>query len=136
MLTNFWEKHKAFIVYVFWGGVATAVNIGAFMLLIKFGWHYQTSNVFAWFLAVLVTYFSNKFLVFHTPYKGASSLFRELGSFLLVRLLALVLDIIIVWLGIKTWHLNSFLVKAFDNAFVGSINYVISKWFIFTRKTI
>lgn len=134
MLPNFLKKHKDFIIYVFWGGAATVVNIGSFMFLVKLGWHYQSSNVIAWLLAVLVTYFSNKFLVFCTPFRGFSALMRELSSFLIIRLLALLLDLTIVWLGIKILHYNSFLVKVFDNVSVGIINYLISRWFIFVDK--
>lgn len=136
MLYDFLKKHRTFIIYIFWGGVATVVNIATFMLWLKLGWHYQTGNVIAWLLAVFVTYFSNKFLVFSTPYHGVLHLLRELGSFLIVRLFALLLDLLIIWLGIKILHYNSFLVKVFDNTVVGIANYVISRWFIFTDKNI
>lgn len=136
MFCDFLKNHKIFIVYIFWGGVATVVNIATFMGWMKLGWHYQTGNVIAWLLAVFVTYFSNKFLVFSTPYHGMFQLFQELGSFLVVRLFALLLDLIIIWLGIKVLHYNSFLVKVFDNTVVGIANYVVSRWFIFTDKNI
>jgi len=136
MLSDFLKNHKTFIVYIFWGGIATLVNIATFMFWLKLGWHYQTGNIVAWLLAVLVTYFSNKFLVFSTSYHGIVQLFQELGSFLIVRLLALLLDMIIIWLGMKVLHYNSFLVKVFDNTVVGIANYVVSRWFIFTDKNI
>lgn len=119
---------------MFWGGVSTVVNIGTFMLAIKLGWHYQTGNVIGWFLAVLVTYTSNKFLVFSSPYQGIAHLFRELSSFFIVRLVALAMDLFIIWLGITILHYNSFMVKLFDNVFVGIVNYIVSRWFIFTEK--
>lgn len=130
------KRYKSFIIYVFWGGVATLLNIGTFMFGLKIGWHYQTSNVIAWLLAVFVTYFSNKFLVFDSPYRGIPQLLRELFSFLVVRLFALLLDIIIIWLGFKVLHYNELLVKVFDNTVVGIVNYVVSRWFIFDDKNI
>lgn len=136
MFNNFLQKHKTFIVYVFWGGVATIVNISTFMIWLKLGWHYQTGNILAWLLAVFVTYFSNKFLVFSSQYHGIKQLLTELGSFLIVRLFALGLDLIIIWLGIKVFNYNSFLVKVFDNTVVGIANYIVSKWYIFTDKNI
>lgn len=136
MFSHFLKKHQTFLIYFFWGGVATLVNIGTFMFCIKIGWHYQTGNVIAWLLAVLVTYFSNKFLVFSTQYHGMVQLLQELGSFLVVRLLALGLDLIIIWLGIKVLNYNSFLVKLFDNTVVGIVNYLVSRWFVFTERKI
>lgn len=130
------KRYKSFIIYVFWGGVATLVNIGAFMLGLKIGWHYQTSNIIAWLLALFVTYFSNKFLVFDSPYWGLAQLLREFFSFLVVRLFALLLDMVIIWLGIKVLHYNELLVKIFDNTVVGIANYIVSRWFIFENKNI
>ncbi|KRM23425.1 GtrA family protein [Ligilactobacillus acidipiscis DSM 15836] len=106
------------------------------MLWLKLGWHYQAGNILAWLLAVFVTYFSNKFLVFSSKYHGLGQLLSELGSFLVVRLFALALDIVIIWLGIKVLHYNSFLVKLFDNTVVGILNYLVSKWYVFTDKNI
>lgn len=136
VFNNFLHKHKTFIIYVFWGGIATIVNIGTFMLWLKLGRHYQAGNILAWLLAVFVTYFSNKFLVFSSQYHGIGQLLRELGSFLVVRLFALALDIVIIWLGIKVLNYSSFLVKIFDNTVVGILNYIVSKWYIFTDKNI
>lgn len=136
MLVNFFRAHKAFIIYIFWGGVATLVNIATFMFWIKMGWHYQMGNIIAWFLAVLVTYLSNKLLVFKTKYGNFSQLLRELFSFLCVRLFALLLDMVIIWLGMKVLHYNSFVVKVFDNVVVGIANYLVSRWYIFADKTI
>lgn len=136
MLISFFKAHQTFIIYVFWGGVATLVNIATFLLWLKMGWHYQTGNILAWFLAVLVTYLSNKFLVFKTKYQGIMQISRELLSFLFVRLFALGLDMVIIWLGIKVLHYNSFLVKVFDNVVVGVANYLVSRWYIFADKEI
>ena len=130
------KRYKSFIIYVFWGGIATLVNIGTFMLGLKIGWHYQTSNIIAWLLALFVTYFSNKFLVFDSPYWGFAQLLREFFSFLVVRLFALVLDMVIIWLGIKILHYNELLVKIFDNTVVGIANYIVSRWFIFNNRNI
>lgn len=134
MLINFLRNHKTFIIYVFWGGVATLLNVFVFMFCLKMGWHYQIGNILAWFLAVLVTYLSNKFLVFKIRYQGLFQLIRELLSFLIVRLFALVLDMFIIWLGIQVMRYNSFVVKLFDNVVVGIANYLISRWYIFTDK--
>lgn len=131
MFVELLKKHKTFIVYLFWGGVATLVNIGTFMLWLKLDWNYQIGNVVAWFLAVLVTYISNKFFVFNSPFHNVSLFLREMFSFFIIRLLALLLDLIIIWVGMTLLKYNSFLVKVFDNVVVGIVNYIFSRWFIF-----
>lgn len=130
------KKQKTFLIYFFWGIMATIINIGVFMIWFKIGGHYQVGNVVAWLSSVLVTYFSNKFIVFHTPFRNILSFSRELLSFLLVRLLALLLDVVIVWLGIKIFRFDTFLAKVIDNVVVGVINYLVSKRFIFINRII
>lgn len=130
------KKQKTFLIYFFWGIMATIINIGVFMIWFKIGGHYQVGNVVAWLSSVLVTYFSNKFIVFHTPFRNILSFSHELLSFLLVRLLALLLDVVIVWLGIKIFRFDTFLAKVIDNVVVGVINYLVSKRFIFINRII
>lgn len=134
MLAEFIKEYKNFIIYVFWGAVSTLVNVSTFLICTKLGWHYQAGNVLAWLLAVLVTYFSNKFLVFKTKYNGFMELVRELASFFVVRLFALFLDMVIIWFGMKVLNYSSVLVKVFDNIIVGIANYVVSRWIIFVEK--
>ena len=134
MFVEFLKRHKTFIIYLFWGGIATLVNIGIFMLWLRLGWNYQVGNVVAWFLAVLVTYISNKFFVFSSPFRNIYLFLREMLSFFIVRLFALLLDLIIIWLGITLLKYNSFLVKLFDNVVVGIANYIVSRWFIFVDR--
>ncbi len=136
MIIAFLKNQKTFLFYAIWGCIAAAVNIGTFLLWLKLGWHYQLGNVVAWFTALLVTYFSNKFLVFDTPYHGIAQLVSEFGSFLIARLMALGIDIVIIWVGIKVLNYSPFLVKVIDNIVVGIANYIVSRWLIFTDKRI
>ncbi|GBG95765.1 cell wall teichoic acid glycosylation protein [Ligilactobacillus salitolerans] len=134
MIARLIKKYCSFLTYVFWGGVATLVNIGTFMVSIHLGIHYQMGNVIAWLLATLVTYLSNKFLVFHSGYHGVQQMLRELSSFLCARSLALLMDFVIIWTGISLLRYPALAVKIFDNVVVGILNYLVSKWVIFSEK--
>lgn len=134
MLKELFQKYKSVIAYLFWGVVTTIINIGVFMLWVNFGGNYQVGNVVAWILTVLVAYFSNKFWVFGSSFKGFKSMASEMLSFFFFRSVTLFMDIAITYVGISLLHWDSFIVKILDNVIVVISNYVFSKLYIFKDK--
>lgn len=134
MILRLWKKYNSIIAYLFWGVVTTLVNIGVFMLWYHAGGNYQVGTVLAWFLSVLVAFFSNKVWVFNSHYTGVSDTLREMLSFFGARLLTLVIDIVITWLGISILHWDVLVVKIIDNVVVVLANYVFSKLFVFRSR--
>ncbi|KRL06014.1 GtrA family protein [Liquorilactobacillus oeni] len=132
-IKKLYQKYKAVIAYLFWGVVTTVINIGIFMVWVKLGLNYQVGNVIAWFFAVLVAYISNKIWVFSTPFRNMHSFFTEMGSFFFFRIMTLVIDIIITWIGITLLQWDTFIVKVLDNVVVVLANYFFSKWYIFKK---
>ena len=69
------KKYKSIIAYIFWGIVTTLVNIVIFQVLDTCDhMNYMLANTIAWFLAVLVAFFSNKVWVFGSLHNGKSIL--------------------------------------------------------------
>ena len=89
-------------------------------------------------------YWTNRTFVFKSQNKGASSL-REFGEFIFFRLVTLLMDQAIIWLGVsligphiafavandQLWAMG---VKLFSQVIVILSNYVFSKLFIFKKK--
>ncbi len=98
-------------------------------------WNYQVANVIAWFLSVLVAYFTNKVWVFGSHYTTVNDFIVEFLRFYFYRGLTLVLDIIIMYVGVSLLGFNDplqqFIVKFIDNVIVVIANYIFSKWLIF-----
>ncbi|ANK60639.1 GtrA family protein [Loigolactobacillus backii] len=118
--------------YLFFGGLTTLINIIVFTTLNHFtGLNYQLANVIAWFLSVLFAYITNKRWVFNSKTNTNTALVRELGSFFFFRILSLLLDVSMMWLGISILKGNPLLVKVIDNIVIIAANYVFSKLFIF-----
>ncbi len=134
MIKELFQKYKTVLAYLFWGVVTTIINIGVFMLWIKMGGNYQIGNVIAWILTVLVAYFSNKFWVFGSSYRGLKAMASEMLSFFFFRSVTLVMDIAITYVGISLLNWDSFIVKVLDNVIVVISNYIFSKLFIFKNK--
>ena len=136
MIKQLWEKYKHIIAYLFWGVVTTIINLAVFQIL-SYGihWNYQLANVIAWFVSVLVAYFTNKVWVFGSHYTTVSDFLVEMLRFFFYRALTLVIDIVITFIGISVLGfkdpMGQFIVKVIDNVIVIIANYVFSKWLIF-----
>lgn len=136
MIKQLWEKYKHIIAYLFWGVVITVINLAVFQILSSgIHWNYQLANVIAWFVSVLVAYFTNKVWVFGSHYTTVSDFLVEMLRFFFYRALTLVIDIVITFIGISVLGfkdpMGQFIVKVIDNVIVIIANYVFSKWLIF-----
>ena len=87
------------------------------------------SNIIAWILSVLFAYVTNRRFVFSS--KG--DIKKELLSFFSVRLLSLVIDTIIVYIGIDVLIFDPLVVKIASNIVVVIANYIFSKFLVFKK---
>lgn len=133
-MKELFRKYREIILYVFFGGCTTLVNIVVYYAMTRFlGVGEYASNVTAWILSVLFAYVTNKIWVFESRSRKAKVLLREMGSFFGCRLLSLVLDMGVLWLGIEILRMNDMLVKILSNILVIIVNYIASKFFIFKK---
>lgn len=135
-------RYREQILYLFFGGVTTLVNIAVYAACAALGMPTGVSNAIAWVLSVLTAYATNRAWVFQSRSAGADRL-RELASFMGCRAATGVLDEAVMILGVdrlgpvvasghlRAWGLG---VKVFSNALVIVLNYVFSKLFIFRKK--
>ncbi|MFD1317193.1 GtrA family protein [Loigolactobacillus zhaoyuanensis] len=121
------------IAYLFFGGLTTLINIVVFAVLNPL-MNYQVANVIAWFLSVLFAYITNKLWVFSSQTHGIKALTKEISSFFFFRVLSLIMDVFMMWLGISVLHANPVLTKIVDNVVVVVANYFFSKLYIFNKN--
>lgn len=131
-LYPWYEKHKEMLLYIFFGGCATVVSIGTF-LLFDAVMSELLANILSWVITVGFAYATNRTWVFRSQTKG-KEVWKELSSFYSGRLLTLGLEegmllVLVTWLA---W--NAALVKIAAQIFVLVGNYVISKVFVFRKK--
>lgn len=131
--TSWYHKYKEGLLYLFFGGCTTLVNILAFMILRSLHIHLYVSNGLAWFLAVLFAFVTNKLFVFESRGKGIKKTIGEGVSFFAFRVLSLLFDMGIMYVMIDLLSCNEVISKIVSNIFVIIINYVFSKLFIFKK---
>ena len=130
---SWFNKYREALLYLFFGGCTTLVNIVAFYIVRKFGVSTYITNIIAWFLSVVFAFITNKLFVFESKNTSFKDSFKECFSFFLFRVISLVFDMGIMYLLIDLLNINEMVSKVFSNIFVVIINYVFSKLFIFKK---
>ena len=130
---SWFNKYREALLYLFFGGCTTLVNIVAFYIIRKFGVSTYITNIIAWFLSVVFAFITNKLFVFESKNTSIKDSFKECFSFFLFRVISLVFDMGIMYLLIDLLNINEMVSKVFSNIFVIIINYVFSKLFIFKK---
>ena len=127
----FGERDEA-IRYILVGLVTSTVSLISFFTLTEyFEINYLISNLSAWGLTVLVSYFLDKFVVFKTPYTGLKALAKEFIRFIYSRLFSFTVDMLLMWVLVEFCGIYSGFVKLLNSAVVIVLNYVISKIMVF-----
>lgn len=131
--TAWYHKYKEGLLYLFFGGCTTLVNIISFAILRLFKIDVYISNGIAWILAVLFAFVTNKIFVFESKGKTKKETLREMISFFGFRVLSLLFDMAIMYLLIDIIHGNEIVAKVVSNVVVIILNYIFSKVFIFKK---
>ena len=130
-------QYKTTILYIFFGGITTVVGIGFFALFYYiFGLGTLAANTLSWILAVLTAFVTNKLFVFESKSFDPHVLWKELASFLVARVLSLILDNGIMLVFVDMLGLNAMLMKIIANILVLIFNFAASKLFIFKKKAV
>lgn len=134
-IKNLLIKYKEQILYLFFGGCTTVVNIVVFALCSDI-LHMEllVSNFMAWVLAVFFAYITNKIWVFESKTETLNELVKEIGSFVFARVVTLLIDMFIMYVGVEILFINKMIIKVLANIVVIVANYVFSKLFIFKKK--
>lgn len=149
MIKKLFEKYKEVISYVFFGVLATVVNLVSFKIFnAVLGAHlYLLTNVISWLITVIFAYFTNKLWVFESKSWKAEVVIKELIGFFGARIFSLVVEEAGLWLMIDIMHMGkigwdifsfnldgNMIAKIIMQVVVVILNYVFSKLVIFKHK--
>ena len=133
-LIDLFFKYKEVILYLFFGGCSTLVNIVTYSIGTRvLEWDVVSANILAWVCSVIFAYLTNKFFVFESKTNDLNTLFKEILSFFSARIVTLLLDVAIMKFGIY-FGINDLIMKVIANIFVIIANYIFSKLFIFKKE--
>lgn len=122
---------KEVILYIIFGVLTTVINLGSFYIMNTFfNWDENLSNLIAIILAVLVAYFTNKDLVFHSEAMGIKEKVNEFFKFILGRAFTMVVEFLGGMLLFQL-PIPEMISKLFVTVVVIIFNFFISKFFAF-----
>ena len=134
MIKKLWTKFRPIIIYGIVGCLATAINIGVYLL------SYQLlsipnvpSNILAWIISVLFAFIMNKLFVFESKDMSKPVFMRELWKFILARLSTGALDLLIMFIAVDVMVWNATVWKIISNIIVIIGNYILSRFVVFTK---
>ena len=132
LIKKVWTKEV--ILYVVFGVLTTVINLGVFYILSELlKINENISNVIAIISAVIVAYFTNKDMVFHSEAKNIKERLQEFGKFILGRLFTMVIE----WGGCALLFMlpiPQMVTKLFVTVIIIILNFFISKFFAFKKK--
>ena len=129
------HKYKEVIAYLFFGACSMVANVVTYGLcydILRFP--NVASTMIAWLIAVLIAFFTNKKWVFHSDGNSFLLFVKEMGLFLLCRIITGAIDVGIMWLSVDHFGWNQYVWKIISNVVIIILNYIASKFWIFSKK--
>lgn len=137
-LADIYRNHLEGMRYLFFGALATVINLGVkFLLLFTIldasnEFELQTAVIISWIVACIFAYFTNRVLVFKSQ---SDKILKEAFSFVTARLVTLGMEMVIMFFFVTFLGLDSNLWVAIWSVFAQVVvilsNYVFSKLLIF-----
>lgn len=120
------------IRYVFFGGCTTLVNLVCFFILRKCRVELNIANLISIITAILFAYVVNSRYVFQDKCETFKDHIRPFCKFISARLVTMVIEVGGVWLLVEVCKMNDMAGKFITQFIVLALNYIFSKFFVFT----
>lgn len=137
MIIDLYKKYKEIVNYLIFGVLTTIISLAVYYLLTftvidpKNALLLQVANVISWVAGVLFAYVTNRKYVFDS--KNEDKL-KEFSSFVGARLVTLIMDMIIMYVGVTLMRGNDKIIKLISQVVVIVSNYLFSKIFVFKKN--
>ena len=118
--------------YIFFGGCTTMVNLVSFYILRKFRVELNTANIISIILAILFAYVVNAKDVFQDKCESLKAHIQPFCKFIGARLVTMVIEVGGVWLLVSVMGMGDMIGKFLTQFIVLILNYIFSKFFVFT----
>lgn len=129
-------KYKEIINYLIVGVLTTIVSLAVYYVSVytflnpENAIQLQIANILSWVAGVTFAYFTNRKFVFESKEKNKLT---EASKFVLSRVITLIMDMIVMWLGVTILCLNDKIMKLISQVIITVSNYIFSKIFVFKK---
>lgn len=136
-IRDLYVKYKEIVNYLIFGVLTTIVSLAVYYFSVftflnpENSVQLQIANVISWIAGVAFAYFTNRKYVFEKTEKNQ---LKEASEFVMARVITLIMDMLIMWLGVTRLQFNDKIVKLISQVVIVVSNYVFSKLFVFNNK--
>lgn len=129
-------KYKELINYLIVGVLTTIVSLAVYYISVytflnpENAIQLQIANILSWIAGVTFAYFTNRKFVFESK---ENNKLKEASKFVLSRVITLIMDMIVMWLGVTVLCLNDKIMKLVSQVIITISNYIFSKLFVFKK---
>lgn len=135
-IKELYKKYKEIVNYLIFGVLTTIVSLAVYYMSVltllnpENAFQLQIANIISWIAGVAFAYFTNRRFVFESNEKNK---LKEASKFIMARVVTLIIDMIIMYLGVTTLHFNDKIIKLISQVVIIVSNYVFSKLFVFKK---
>lgn len=136
-IKELYTKYEEIINYLIVGVLTTVVSLATYFICTETfldpnkKLELQIANIISWVFAVAFAYFTNRKYVFKSKNKN---MLKEASSFVVSRILSLLMDMFTMFIIVSVLHLNDKIGKLVSQVIVTVANYILSKLFVFKKK--
>ena len=136
-IKDLYLKYKEIINYLIFGVLTTVVSLIVYYVAVytflnpENAVQLQIANILSWIAGVTFAYFTNRKYVFDSKEQNR---LKEAGKFVMARVVTLLMDMVIMWLGVTVLCFNDKIMKLISQVVIIISNYVFSKIFVFKKK--
>ncbi len=134
-IKSLYFKYQEVIDYLFFGVLATIVNIGVFYVFdTLLDTPYLSANAISIIAAILFAFVTNKKYVFKSTSTSNKEAFREFYLFVGFRLVSGLFDMLSMFVLVDFLTIDTNISKIITQFIVVVVNYAFSKLFIFKQE--
>lgn len=136
-IKKIYSQYREIILYLIYGVLTTVISLAFYYLLVltvldpTHSIELQIANILSWVAGVTFAYFTNRSIVFKSDNNNK---IKEATSFVLSRVVTLIMDMLIMFVGVSVLHSNDKIMKLISQIIVVVSNYIFSKLFVFNIK--
>ena len=127
-------KSKQVFSFIFWGLVATVINVGCFALFRRIGVPLTPAVILAWFIYVTFSYFANKKMVFQYKTSGVGAIIKSMLLFYGSRAFSGLMDVVFMNVFVKVLGWNELVSKLINEVLVSTFNFFFCFLVVFRKK--
>ena len=129
-ILSLYDKYGEILRYLIFGVLGVVVSIVAYVIPRAIGIDIVISNIISWIVAVIFVYWTNRQFVFKSKDPNIA---KEMVEFVSARILTLFVETGVIYFCAQVIMMNDMIAKVIAQIIIIIMNYILSKFWIFSK---